>query len=408
MDWRVIAAAALLAVFGVPPTHASAPCTGTGSSGPYSVAVGSDTASGIIAYPVGTPTAIVAAAHGWTGSSADFNASITNLATYYHAIAVAMEFRGDARDYKLFNGTEDTAAAIADLQATCGPLPVILWGFSMGGHISALTVMTHPGIADYLVDDHGPTNIPELLATLPAGWAALASVAPVASENPGKVEAYCTPSQAAVNEFQATGDLWGFGSCADGAQANVAIRREYERHPDQDPVSTSPALNPQAWSASGLQRAFLEYGSADAIVTSDQGLQLESTLIAAGIPARMYESAFQYAPGNAKFHPSSHESTGLGIVQAILHGLLTDDVVCPTGTQCINEEPVGLATEHYDPVSGASSYLWVCPWNPSGMGSADALTGGACTGELSQANWVWNDPNVKWIPKGYGPLYPNP
>lgn len=304
----VLLVALALAAY-APPAEATSGFQCFGSPGaeraaPYEVGEGEDRATGNYARPRGPPQAIVAVGHGHHATANSLNGSLANLARH-GALAVGMEFRGPADDYKLYTGAEDTIAAVEDLRVRCGDLPVILWGLSMGGHISAWAIMQSPHLADYLVMDVGPANIPQFIAaTLLAG--------------PSVVDAYQGKGPQAI-------------------------------------VDTSPALNTTAWRGSGLERAYLVYGSADTTVTPDQGLQMLANLQAQGVPATYYLVAYRgqpwcdpltlpqgctVPPEEVGIGPAVHSRSAETLVIQLLEGpVLGDDV-----------PPVGLATPEHDPV----------------------------------------------------------
>jgi hypothetical protein len=175
----------------------------------------------------------------------------------------------------------------------------------MGGHISALAVMQHPGLADYLVDDVGPTNILELLATLVPGGA-------VWGATYGWSEATAPLAPDPCKEPTSTTSTNG---CLGGITLLQAVAAAYAGH-EADLVPSSPALNPAAWSGAGLTRAYLLYEAGDSIVPPDHGVQLQAILAARGVPVTMYTVPFRGTihvpdPANPTLYPTGVQGLGL-------------------------------------------------------------------------------------------------
>lgn len=369
--------------------------TGAAVSNPYAVEVGGQTATGYYAYPRTAPKAIVAVGHGWGGTAAGYRSIVNSLASK-GALAVAMDFRGPQQDYKLFTGAEDTAAAVRDLVAQCGDRTVILWGVSMGGHVSAWTVMTNPGLADYLVMDVGPANMPQLLATLVPGFAAAGATNGLASHGKPVAPAPCPYSEVFASD-----------TCTIGATAVPKILEAYSGRPATALVDTSAALNATAWAGSGLRWGYLVYGSADTVVTPDHGLQMLANLRSQGVPATYYGAVYRGSPNAAPqlacaedptptlaecqgngylgLAPAGHVRSGDAIVAALLSpGPLNQE----------GDLPAGLATPEHDPIG---STLPDAP--ATGVPQADEAL--ATVDDEAEAVLVSVD-------RHYGPLYPGP
>lgn len=369
--------------------------TGAAVSNPYTVDVGGQTATGYYAYPRTEPKAIVAVGHGWGGTAAGYRSIVNSLASK-GALAVAMDFRGPQQDYKLFTGAEDTAAAVRDLAAQCGDRPVILWGVSMGGHISAWTVMTNPGLADYLVMDVGPANMPQLLATLVPGFGAAGAMNGLMSHSRPVEPAPCPDNP-----------TFGTDTCTIGATALPKILDAYSGRPPTALVDTSAALNATAWAGSGLRWGYLVYASADTVVTPDHGLQMLANMRAQGVPATYYGAVYRGSPqtgpqvacaedptptleecqgnGYLGLAPAGHVRSGDAIVAALL------------SPGPMNQEeglPVGLATPDHDPIG---SSLQDAP--ATGVPEVDA----ALADVDDEAEGV-----LATVDRHFGPLYPAP
>lgn len=364
-----VALLAGLALSPMPAAAAGTPCPFNATDPaltalPYQVDVdvggATEVAKGKYAHPTGAPKAVVMVGHGWTGdvlNTTGYHGLLVRIAKL-GAVAVAMDYRGPPMDYKVFSGAEDTAAAARDWTARCGDLPVILWGGSMGGHVSAWTVMGNPGLADYLVADIAPTNIPELLAwitpglltaSLQKGSTAIPHHQVLAPSPCGGGTGtddvddyyYLDPNdptddptgprhlKACRLALQAPNFLMAaYGYSLADAQAGVPPDAMLARMAD-----TSPALNASAWTGSGLRHAYLVYGSADTLIPVDHGVQFQATLVRQGVPSSLYVAAYRGAPntaclpssckGFAGIAPATHYTTGETLVNRILAQLGT-------------------------------------------------------------------------------------
>jgi pimeloyl-ACP methyl ester carboxylesterase len=310
---------------------------------PYSVLVEGQEATGVYAYPAGTPTALVVIGHG-LGGSANGMAPFVEAAAREGALAVALDYRGFWRAYKVFNGAEDTAAAVNDLVARCGDLPVILWGVSMGGHVSSLAVMQNPGLADYVVLDAAPSNIPQLVATTGATVTSHFATQGVLVAHRDSID----PEPCRVDYDDVRRSM---GATADVDNARRTFARQYDcdwsfsvgliileaygYFPRQDAVppadlaarlvETSPALNRVAWRDSGLRHAYLVHGTADLVVTPDHGTQLLDNLRNQDVPATLTLVAYRGDAdggdgGYAGVSPAWHYSAAQGIVHSLIRG----------------------------------------------------------------------------------------
>lgn len=286
------AAALLLASVLLPftlPTAGASPtavtCFGAGANvaHTYTVDVGSQQADGLYAWPAAAGDTLVLVNHGYGGRAATMGSTLTSLSSA-GAVAVAMDYRGATSEYKVFTGAEDVAAAVRDLQAQCPNLTrVVLWGMSMGGHISAMAIMQNPGLADYLVDDVGPTNIPELLATVVPGGAVWGATYGWSEANAPLAPDPCKDPTSTTTSGNA---------CLVGVTLVNAVKATYTGR-EADLVATSPALNPLAWAGAGLTRAYLLYEAGDSVVPPDHGVQLQATLASQGVPVTMYTVPFR-------------------------------------------------------------------------------------------------------------------
>jgi pimeloyl-ACP methyl ester carboxylesterase len=323
--------------------------SGAATLQPYSLTVEGQPATGVYAYPANPPTAIVLIGHG-LGGTGNGMAPFVEAAAREGALAVALDFRGYKRAYKVFDGAEDTAAAVHDLRARCGDLPVILWGVSMGGHVSSLAVMQNPGIADYVVLDAAPSNIPQLVATTGATVTAHFATQGVIVAHRDAIAP--EPCRVDANDVRRS-----MGATADVMAAKATFDRQYDcdwsfsvgliileaygYYPRQNAVppadleerliETSPALNRVAWRDSGLRHAYLVHGTADIVVTPDHGGQLLDNLRGQGVPATLTLVAYRGDAdggdgGYAGMSPAWHYSAAQGIVHSLIRGAAEEAV----------------------------------------------------------------------------------
>jgi dipeptidyl aminopeptidase/acylaminoacyl peptidase len=268
MGPRSLALAALLALPLVPPAQGDA-----GHVVPFSVLVDGQVATGLLGIPAsGASAALVVMCHGYGGSASGWQAQLQDLADRGY-LAVAMDYRGDG--WNVFNGSADTIAAARALRAQHPEVQrTVLWGFSMGGQVSGLAVMRAHGLFDYWLDSDGAVD---WLETFPLSPRALS--------------------------HEAGGYPWEV---------------------PQVWLDNAPALNQTGFLGSGLARAYITHGSADPLVTIDQGQQLFVNLVRQGVPVSFYVVATGPGPrvgGQPLPLPAMHAPWGYGIVLAKAAGL---------------------------------------------------------------------------------------
>lgn len=363
-------------------------CFGAGSNvaTSYSLTVAGQQADGLYSWPTTQGDTLVMVQHGFGGKASLMGPTLTTLSKA-GAVAVAMDYRGASDTYKVFTGVEDTTAALQDFLAACPNLSrVVLWGTSMGGHISALVVMQNHGVVDYLVDDVGPTNVPELLATVAPGgvaWGAMYGsadatkpVAPDPCKDP-------TGTTAATN------------SCLGGTTLAQAVLAAYSGREDQL-VASSPALNPTAWAGAGLTKAYLLYQSADPIVPSDHGAQLEGVLAANQVPVAMYSVPYRGSPhfpdpANPALYPNGFD--GMGPAH---HQSAGKELVLKIIAKQLSSNPLPVVNGYYTPEGG----------DP--LPTKTVRTGNAQADAALAPAYVQADPVVKLAQGAVGKFTPNP
>jgi pimeloyl-ACP methyl ester carboxylesterase len=214
---------------------------------PFSILVHGQLAAGLLGVPAsGTSTVLVVICHGFGGTANGLRNQLLDLATRGY-LAVAMDYRGPQRAWKVDAGADDTVAATRFLQARHPIARTVLWGGSMGGQVSGLAILRAPDAFNYWIDSVGVADLPE-------EWAVLHVTLPEAAS--------------AIEDAMS-------GTPAD--------------HPRKW-ADVSPALNATGYApaASHLHRAYLFHASGDTLVPFDQGPQLALNLAAQGVAVNGY------------------------------------------------------------------------------------------------------------------------
>jgi dipeptidyl aminopeptidase/acylaminoacyl peptidase len=257
---RTFLAAALVAVALPAAAHADVPPVVD-----YSLVVAGQTATGRAVLPTGAPTVLVVFCHGFGGNGAYYDGYLADAAAREYA-AVSMDFRGAQGAWKVRTGWEDTISATLDLQARYPSVTTtIIWGISMGGEVSGLSVAYAPaGTYDYWVEDAGVENLVEEWATVPG--------------------------------FQGAIQAETGGTPADVPQAYV---------------DRSPVLQAGKIAAQGLRRVFISHAAGDTVVTPTQAQEMTAALAAAGVPVSAYTWAGQGHVGGWGYGPVVEKAQGL-------------------------------------------------------------------------------------------------
>jgi acetyl esterase/lipase len=236
---RLVCAAVLAAVTvtGPAPSYADVPPVQD-----YSLVVDGEVATGRAVLPTGSPTVLVVFCHGFGGTGGYYDGYLADAAARGYA-AVSMDFRGAQGAWKVRTGWRDTIAATQDLKARYPSIvTTIIWGISMGGEVSGLSVAyAPPGTYQYWVEDAGVENLVEEWATVPGFQPAI------------QAEAGGTP-------------------------ADVPLAY----------ADRSPIAQVQGIAAQGLRRAFLSHAAGDTVVTPTQEQEMTASLVAAGVPVSTY------------------------------------------------------------------------------------------------------------------------
>ncbi|HEX8003722.1 MAG TPA: alpha/beta fold hydrolase [Mycobacteriales bacterium] len=208
----------------------------------YSLVVDGETATGHAVLPEGSPTVLVVLCHGYGGSAFGMDKYLTDAARRGWA-GVAMNYRGWQSAWKVWTGWQDTVAATLDLKARYPSITTtIIYGISMGGEVSGLSVAyAPPGTYQYWVEDAGVENLTEEWTAYP--------------------------------DFHYAIETETGGTPAEVPQA----------YADRSPVSQAERI-----AAHGLRRAFLNHAAGDSVVTPSQAQEMTAALADAGVPVSAY------------------------------------------------------------------------------------------------------------------------
>jgi dienelactone hydrolase len=250
---------------------------------PFAVDVGGEEAVGLLAVPAGEPTTLVVLAHPWAVGTEVFHVDLQRLA-HAGVLAVAMEFRGAADDFKVARGVEDTIAATLALQAQYPSVDrTLLYGWSMGGEIALLAVaQAPPGTYDYVFEGAGVTDLAAL-------WHAFVAARPAIEEETGG-----TPTEVP------------------------------EAYAARSPLERVPELQDK-----GVARFFIVHGAGDAPVPVEQAERLYARMADAGLPVSYYVVTTNEEPWlctpvvtlcapNPPMGVANHEAGGLRLMQPFL------------------------------------------------------------------------------------------
>lgn len=205
----------------------------------HEVAVGSETAHGLLATPAGTPLGLVVIMHGYGHTAESHRAHLQHIAEQGY-LGVAMDFRGEGMPLRA--GADDTLAATNALLAAYDLDFVVLYSVSMGTAAAAM-VLAGSDVFDVWVNNEG-------LAMLAETWAEATAVSP---------------------------------GIPFGATARADIERETGGTPATAPaafIERSAVLRAPEFT---IERAILTHGLNDGLVPYNQGREMAGALRASGI-----------------------------------------------------------------------------------------------------------------------------
>lgn len=267
--------AALPAVAGppdAPPGHLqSGRCVdNTDDAIPLTLQVEGEAANGYYALPAEAPETVVVFAHGYGHSSSSWIHHMTRTARELGAVAVAMDYRGlqlspdsnndglpESRGWNAMKGAQDLIAAAEYFESTCKTVKrVVMLGVSMGGNMSGLALAlsrknTDNPLFDHWIDVEGAVNVIETYL----GARALAPVNAFAKNAQQDIEA----------------EMGG------PIESNPAAYQERAVVTRIDDIK-----------ASGVQGVTVIHGVDDGLVPYNQGREMASLLLGAGIPTDMF------------------------------------------------------------------------------------------------------------------------
>ncbi|MDQ1712406.1 MAG: hypothetical protein QOE45_1856 [Frankiaceae bacterium] len=282
---RLSLAAALLVVATPSPSFAAGPPVTD-----YTLTVDGQTATGRAVLPTGSPTVLVVFCHGFGGAANNFDGYLADASNRGYA-GVSMDYRGAQGAWKVRTGWRDTVAATQDMKARYPSITTtIIWGISMGGEVSGLSVAyAPPGTYQYWVEDAGVENLVEEWATVPG--------------------------------FQGAIQAETGGTPADVPQAYV----------DRSPIAQVAGI-----AAQGLRRAFVNHAAGDTVVTPTQAQEMSAALVAARVPVSTYTWAGTGHVGGWGYQEVVEKAQGLPDWPAPL----VEGVIGPTGFVPQTSSPV--------------------------------------------------------------------
>ncbi|MGI8559335.1 MAG: alpha/beta hydrolase family protein [Solirubrobacteraceae bacterium] len=237
-----------------------------------SVDVGGQPDSGFYVAPTSTPRGLVIFSHGHTASPVQWFPQMARVAQRDGLIAVAMYNPGESIlgdgsttfGWRVREGAQAGIAAAQAVLAQCKKLEhstIVNYGVSMGGNTSGLMAAAAAKrergrpLFDYWFDVEGVTNV---------------------------IETYTEATLVAQ-----TGN-------ATGAQAKQEIEQENNGTPVQQPVAykdLAVVSHGTEIAASGVKGVVLVHGVDDGTVPYNQSLEMEASLIQAGVPTDFYTVA---------------------------------------------------------------------------------------------------------------------
>jgi pimeloyl-ACP methyl ester carboxylesterase len=216
----------------------------------FEILVDGQPATGFVGVPATEPTTLLVIAHPWMGTAEGYRPDLQAFAER-GLLAVAMDFRGDVRDFKVHAGVADTIAATQALQAAHPSIDrTLLYGYSLGGEVALLAAAEAPaGTFDYVFAGAGVADLQFLWGFFPPGRLAI------------EQEAGGTP-----------------------AQVPDAYR-------ERSPVDRTAELV-----GKGVARYVVLQGAGDTVVDLGQGERLYAAMRDAGLPVSYYVVTVDQGP----------------------------------------------------------------------------------------------------------------
>lgn len=273
MWWGTVVVALVVSVVPAAATSHGPACRDTvDGAHALSVAVGTETATGLVALPDRNPKGLVVFAHGYGHTAESWRAHISRVAAQDGVIAIAMNYRGDvvsppstpgglpsSRGWQVAEGAQDSIAAATLYEAACRTVKtVVMYGVSMGGNTAGLAVAAKPTRADgsplfdFWINIEGAANV---------------------------IETYQEARLVAQSG----------NTFAQNAQADIERQTggTFEQVPQAYLERTVVARVPDI-AASGVKGVILVHGVDDGLVPYNQSRELATALHAARIPTQMH------------------------------------------------------------------------------------------------------------------------
>jgi acetyl esterase/lipase len=233
--------------------------------------VAGEQAWGLYALPASPPKGLVVFFHGYTHTAYSWEEHIKRTAAQDGVIAVAMDYRGQidlppepgttlrrSRGWQVSEGAADSIAAAQLFDRSCRLPTIVAYGVSMGGNASGLAVAarakrsTGAPLFDQWFDVEGAVNVIEIYT--------------------------------AARTLAATGN-------ALAANATADIEREMggtlEQRPEEYTTRTV-ARRADDVKASGVMGVTMVHGVDDGLVPNSQSREMQSRLLALGIPTDFF------------------------------------------------------------------------------------------------------------------------
>jgi acetyl esterase/lipase len=266
-------------------------------AGRYTLKVDGQVAKGWLAFPRDRkPDSMLVFGHGCCGhpKQLDF---VRTWADRYHAVVVAMDYRGDGH-WDVWKGHRDTLAATHRAKRMFPSVKrTVLWGVSMGGEVTGMALARRPDLYDFWVDTMGVSDLTQQYVSFGRYGARNDNGSPDPAESWIVRETGGTPvTKTAAYEIRSPAYLLSF------------LR--------------------------GVKRVYIAHGIGDPVVAYSQSRLLYERLAANGTPVSLYTSISgkgdmqiprwgaggQYMQSDYGLAP--HDQRGFGPTFSIVHALL--------------------------------------------------------------------------------------
>ena len=272
---------------------------------PLTLSVSGEPAAGHYALPAEAPETLVVFGHGYGHSSYSWTHHMTRIARELGVVAVGMDYRGldfvgdadkdgvpETRGWNAMKGAEDLLAAAQHFQASCKTIKrTVLLGVSMGANMSGLALALAPKtpadpVFDHWIDVEGAVNVIETYLSARA----VAPAIPYAKNAQQDIE----------------------------TEMGGPIESHYQEYQKRAVVTRIDEIK-----ASGVKGVTVIHGLDDGLVPYNQGREMASLLLEAGIPTDMFTVS-------RRSKESERETTATGYVGGPVFGGLPDQAPLPS------------------------------------------------------------------------------